>query len=245
MNVLKLSNSCDFFLILWYNTIIHHFKFKTIMIKQLLKLSFGAVFVTVLTSCGNNNVISVVSCPDSVGGVTSTLNNGRCYISAGTMNLDAVLDNTRTWVLQGGLVVNSSTLTINAGTQIKAEDIGFLAITANGSIKANGTGSNPVKFSSIDDNYDGRAEWGGIYIGSGGDNLLDYTVVAEAGSTSMVVDGTAYQDNIVFNGASSKTILSFVQSHNANRDGVHLLTTDARLSWILVTGSGRDGVLVS
>jgi len=36
--------------------------------------------------------------------------------------------------------------------------------------------------------------------------------------------------------------LSFVQSHNSARDGLHILDSDARMSWILVTGAVRDGI---
>ena len=39
--------------------------------------------------------------------------------------------------------------------------------------------------------------------------------------------------------------LTFVQSHDSNRDGIRLQNTSARLSWILVTGATRDGIWYS
>jgi len=120
---------------------------------------------------------------------------------------------------------------------------------------ANGTGANPVQFLSDDDNVDGSGEWGGVFLrgfnglptlaGTQGSNLLDYTVIAEAGAAvEITIDGQAntYTDNLVINGVDSSTVLSFVQSHNSARDGLHILNGDPRMAWILVTGAERDGV---
>ena len=123
------------------------------------------------------------------------------------------------------------------------------------SIEANGTASTPVYFLSDDDNVDGSGEWGGLFLrgfigtdnegAEQGDNLLDYVVVAEAGAASTVTVGgqtVTYSDNIVVNGVDETTRLTFVQSHNSARDGLHILNSTARMSWILVTGAERDGI---
>ncbi|MEO0325420.1 MAG: hypothetical protein AAF447_20860 [Myxococcota bacterium] len=81
--------------------------------------------------------------------------------------------------------------------------------------------------------------------GRRGKNRLDYVVVAEAGAPVDVdvAGATAtYQDNLVLNGVDRATTLTFVQSHASARDGIHIMGGDARLSWILVTAAGRDGL---
>ncbi|WP_129647041.1 hypothetical protein [Peristeroidobacter agariperforans] len=68
--------------------------------------------------------------------------------------------------LANGLAVQNVTLTIEAGTQIKAQ-VGTFAniiITRGSKIMAEGTASAPIVFSSEDDNYDGTGEWGGLII---------------------------------------------------------------------------------
>ncbi len=211
-----------------------------------------SVFVT-----GNLNVSS---CPASTGNLTpvalasSNANAVDCQIS-GVLTADATLDNGYRWFLEGALMVGNTTdqaiLTIAAGTSIYGDNVDvsdFVFVYPGSSIQSNGTGSNPVVFSSDDTGHDGPAEWGGLFIrGDGdtqGDNLLDYTVVAEGGYPTFVA-GTTYTDNIVINGADDGTRLTFVQSHDSNRDGIRLQNTSARLSWILVTGATRDGIWYS
>ncbi len=201
------------------------------------------------------------NCP-AVGNLSPVdLGNNQCEIS-GVLTQDAVLSADRTWFLEGGLeigsVTDNVTLNIDAGTQIRGDNEGatdYVLVYPGSALRANGTSASPVHFLSDDDNVDGRGEWGGVYLrgfngldglaGTQGANLLDYVVVAEAGaSASITIDGqtTSYQDNIVLNGVDSSTILTFVQSHNSARDGLHIVNGDPRLSWILATGSSRDGV---
>jgi hypothetical protein len=68
--------------------------------------------------------------------------------------------------LLNGLAVQNVTLTIEAGTQIKAQ-VGTFAniiITRGSKIMAEGTADAPIVFSSEDDNYDGTGEWGGLIL---------------------------------------------------------------------------------
>ncbi len=70
--------------------------------------------------------------------------------------------------LQGGDPILNVTLTIEAGTQIKASAIGlgdpYLIISRGSDIMAQGTANAPIVFSSEDDDFDGSGEWGGIVI---------------------------------------------------------------------------------
>lgn len=56
------------------------------------------------------------------------------------------------------------TLTVEAGTDVKAFDDGILLVTRGSRLVANGTANAPITFSSLDDGYDGEGEWGGVVI---------------------------------------------------------------------------------
>ena len=203
---------------------------------------------------------SASSCPASVGNLIpgTLVSNGAtenfCEIT-GTLVQDGTLGNEYTWFLEGALQVGDldslATLSIENGTFIygdNVDEVDHLFVFAGSSIQANGTSSSPIHFTSDDEGDNGSAEWGGLFIRGDGDNqgtnLLDYVVVAEAGAPTEVA-GTTYTDNIVINGADDGTRLTFVQSHDSNRDGIRLQNTSARLSWILVTGATRDGIWYS
>ena len=56
------------------------------------------------------------------------------------------------------------TLTIRAGVEVKAFDDGVLLVTRGSKLIANGSSASPITFSSIDPDYDGMGEWGGVVI---------------------------------------------------------------------------------
>lgn len=55
-------------------------------------------------------------------------------------------------------------LTIEAGTDVRAFDDGSLLVTRGSQLMADGSASQPITFSSIDSNFDGLGEWGGVII---------------------------------------------------------------------------------
>ncbi len=198
------------------------------------------------------------ACPD-VGNLTVTESAaGQCVVG-GILDQDATLSADIMWFLEDALQIGNNqfatTLTIEAGTQIRGSGSDHILVWPGSTILANGTGSNPVQMLSDDDGVDGTGEWGGLFLrgfnglptltGTQGANVLDYVVVAEAGApVDVTIDGNTvtYQDNIVVNGVDSSSILTFVQSHNSARDGFHILNGDPRMSWLLSTGATRDGV---
>jgi len=184
---------------------------------------------------------------------------GACPLVGNLQSLELATD--RTWFLEGALQIGSgetaATLDIEGGTQIRGDNqdvTDYVLVYPGSSLNANGTGTNPVHFLSDDDDVDGSGEWGGVFLrgfnglsaeGTQGSNRLDYVVVAEAGAAvEVTIDAqtVTYTDNLVLNGVDSTTTLTFVQSHNSARDGLHILNGDPRLSWILTTGSARDGI---
>ena len=210
----------------------------------------------------NGESIALVpgACP-LVGNLQSLeLASNGCQIS-GVLTESATLTADRTWYLEGALQIGSAetaaTLNIEGGTQIRGDNqdvTDYVLVYPGSSLNANGTGANPVHFLSDDDDVDGSGEWGGVFLrgfnglsseGTQGSNRLDYVVVAEAGAAvEVTIDAqtVTYSDNLVLNGVDSTTTLTFVQSHNSARDGLHILNGDPRLSWILATGSARDGI---
>ena len=219
---------------------------------------------------GDDDVTAVVAppeqpapstCPD-VGNLTVTeLGDNQCEIG-GVLTENATLTSAQTWFLEGSLQVgeeaNAVTLDIQAGTEIRGDNVGavdYVLVFPGSALVANGTSADPVRFLSDDDDVDGSGEWGGVFLrgfnglpsltGTQGSNDLDYVVIAEAGApVEVTIDSASvtYQDNLVLNGVDSSTTLTFVQSHNSARDGLHILNGDPRMSWILATGAGRDGV---
>lgn len=197
-------------------------------------------------------------CP-TVGNIEPTeIAAGQCAV-VGVLDQDATLTADMTWFLDGALQIGTNqfaaNLTIDAGTQIRGSDSDHILVWPGSAILANGTGANPIHMLSDDEGVDGTGEWGGLFLrgfnglptltGTQGASRLDYVVVSEAGaSVDVTIDGNTvnYQDNIVLNGVDNTTILTFVQSHNSARDGFHILNGDPRMSWLLATGSARDGV---
>ena len=222
----------------------------------------GAGFVVMQ----NDDLIGLSECPDSIGGASvvaleRAAGRNVCEIS-GTLSSDATLTSDIEWQLEGrlqvGSNVNVASLTIQSGTRITGDiedEVDHLLVWPGSSINALGSAARPVRMMSDDSDVTGSGEWGGLFVrgfnglptlsGIQGSNLLDYLVVSEGGAAVEVeIDGASvtYADNIVLNGVDSATRLTFVQSHNSARDGLHILNGDPRLSWILSTGAGRDGI---
>ncbi|MDD3762685.1 MAG: hypothetical protein PHP86_05295 [Nevskiales bacterium] len=133
-----------------------------------------------LTACGGGGG----------GGGGGTTPDGPDFVSCtgdscslfGTINEDYTLDSTKQYTLQGVVKVGDGnievtndadveaikaagvTLTIPAGMSIKASDDGVLLVTRGSKLMANGTAANPITFSSLDADFDGEGEWGGVVI---------------------------------------------------------------------------------
>ena len=197
-------------------------------------------------------------CPTIGGLIPVETTPGECSLG-GVLDQDATLTADMTWFLDESLQVGNnqfaSTLTIEAGTQIRGGGTDHILVWPGSTILANGTSAAPIQMLSDDAGETGSGEWGGLFLrgftglptltGTQGANVLDYVVVAEAGApVSVTIDGTTveYQDNIVLNGVDSTTTLTFVQSHYSARDGFHILNGNPRMSWLLATAATRDGV---
>ncbi|MGQ0528903.1 MAG: beta strand repeat-containing protein [Panacagrimonas sp.] len=108
--------------------------------------------------------------------------SGNVFTISGDVNANYTMDPTKDWRLAGvvrvgngnGTIADAAgvaavkaagvTLTIPAGTNIKASGTGVLLVTRGSKLNVNGTASQPVTISSLDDNFNGEGEWGGVVI---------------------------------------------------------------------------------
>ncbi len=110
--------------------------------------------------------------------------NSDCSVGVltGTISQDYILISDIQWRLDDTVIVGDGnqtvadaadvqnlrdtgvTLTIEAGTDIRAFDTGTLLVTRGSLLVADGTAAEPITFSSLDNDYDGLGEWGGVII---------------------------------------------------------------------------------
>ena len=62
------------------------------------------------------------------------------------------------------VVAGGVSLTIEAGTSIKGAADGVLLVTRGSKLIADGSSSQPITFSSLDEGFNGYGEWGGVVI---------------------------------------------------------------------------------
>ena len=112
----------------------------------------------------------------------SEVGDGAVGTLSGTVDQDYTLNSELQWRLQGTVTVGNGnqtvasdadvqaikdagvTLTVEAGTDVRAFDDGSLLVTRGSTLIADGSESSPITFSSLDADYDGLGEWGGIII---------------------------------------------------------------------------------
>lgn len=113
--------------------------------------------VTLCTLPGRINEDMTLSPTDSAGNpVAWNLDDAYTLVGNGEKTLSAATE--------AGANVADVTLTIEAGTQFRSSGKGSLIITRGAQIEANGTSTDPIVMASLDDDFDGRSEWGGLVI---------------------------------------------------------------------------------
>lgn len=121
-------------------------------------------------------------------------------------------------------------LKIQAGTQIAGTDNptgSALVITRGATINAVGTASEPIVFSSIDDNFTGNDEWGGLILSSFGqsnqcpDTDLFDGCIMEGVDTSYYYGGGEYLDETVSSGSLNYIVIA---------EGGHELATASEIN---------------
>jgi hypothetical protein len=178
----------------------------------------------------------------ALGGVAKPI----CEIT-GTLTADATLTANIAWALSGKVAVgndnaNNTVLNIEPGTTVFGKSgADYLVIARGSQIRAVGTSSNPIVFTSVNDmigsvTEDSTAQWGGIVIlGKAPSNKCDQAALAtckiEAEGNAGPYGGDKPEDN--------SGILKFVQVKYA---GFEVLT-DNELNGITFAGVGSGTVV--
>ena len=193
------------------------------------------------------------------------LMEGRVTVGNGNREMSA----TKGELADGSSVVNA-TLTIEAGTQIKASTNTFanLIITRGSRIQAEGTESAPIVFSSDDEGYTGSGEWGGLIIhGYGEHNECEaeacnidsegesgmaggYTADDNSGTLRYVIvteGGYEFSLGNVINGISlvgvgSGTTMEYIQINDNSDDGIEFYGGAVNVKHIVLTNNLDDSV---
>ena len=129
---------------------------------MLFTKKFGTYFVAATLACAGFTACSKNN-DDNDGGVTPIGNSIK-----GTINSSMTLTADKEWTLNGYVYVPSGvTLTIEAGTTIKADTIakGAICVERGGKIVANGTADKPIVFTTAAPAGSRRpGQWGGVCL---------------------------------------------------------------------------------
>ncbi|MAD44213.1 MAG: hypothetical protein CMI02_07960 [Oceanospirillaceae bacterium] len=152
-----------------------------------LKKSYLAValMAATLVGCGSDDDDNDNNTGGNGGGSSASFvscDGDTCTLS-GTIDEDYTLTADKTWLLRGfvkvgygnggvnnaadvaSLKANGATLTIEAGTHVRAYNDGVLLVTRGSKLEAVGTAAEPITFSSYqDEDFDGMGEWGGVIV---------------------------------------------------------------------------------
>jgi len=216
-----------------------------------------ALFALFLNSCttGDDSTPSGPTTENLSGNLTTNLrleNNGTEYVLNGTL-----------------LVKDGATLTIDAGVTIKALAGGtdvYILVEKGGKIIADGTPSNPIRFTSNASNP-APGDWGGLIINGkapvsrqsgsasnaatevnnsiffGGDviaddsGILDYVILEYTGAR---IDDEAEHNGLTLNGVGSGTTISNIFIKNGDDDAIEFFGGTVNASNILVVNPKDD-----
>ncbi len=187
----------------------------------------------------------------------------------GEVSEDYTLSSDRNWLLDGGVFVNEgATLSIEPGTRVFAafnDNTSFLSIRRGGRIRAEGTRSRPIVFTTIRKltSIPQPGDWGGIIIngnapinvaggeasGEGGtgvyggndpdDNsgVLRYVIVEYAGK-QLGEDNEL--NGISLNGVGRNTVVEYVEALYGKDDGFEFFGGTVNVKYAVSLGNADD-----
>lgn len=215
------------------------------------------------TSCEDDN-----DDDDNTGGdqtyTITTLDDGSKEIT-GQINEDITFDAATDWILGGGVwVMDGATLTIEAGTTIKAADnelTPYLSVQRGGKLMAEGTSTAPIVFTSSKSSP-AAGDWGGIIVNGYAQINTGETAVGEGdtgvygGSNDSDNSGTIryvrveYAGKILgtnnelngfsFNGVGSGTTVEYIQAYNGADDGIEFFGGTVSVRYAVSTKNSDD-----
>ena len=172
-----------------------------------------------------------------------TLEAGTDYFMDGFIRVGAGNVNLADAAAVAAVKAAGVTLTIEPGVDIKMLDGSSLLVTRGSKIMAEGTALEPITFSSIDDNFDGEGEWGGIILqgfapqyGTGG------TGACFGSGTVCNVEGEGGSDVALFGGndiEDNSGVLRYVRI----AEGGLVAGTNNEINGLTLQGVGSDTVI--
>ena len=116
-----------------------------------------ADFVSFNSSCTQGTVTGTIDTNYTFISEVEYILSGVVKVGNGNIAIESIAE-------YDAVVAAGADLTIEAGTNIKGAADGVLLVTRGSKLIADGSKFNPITFSSIDTNYDGMGEWGGVII---------------------------------------------------------------------------------
>lgn len=234
-----------------------------------------ALVSSLLISCGDDDtsdiiINSTITTNNNSGGDDGGGSTGQTILLSGVYTDNVELDPNNENIITGSMIMESgTTLTIPAGTTIKAQPTGsdvYLAIAQGARIVAEGSASEPIIFTSNSDNP--RAgDWGGlILLGSapvnsvagaatatseiaglpyGGtiDNddsgILRYVRVQYSGGSA---DGQSENNGFSFYGVGNGTVVEYVQMYEGLDDGFEFFGGTVNASFVSILNAQDDSL---
>lgn len=243
------------------------------MKKTLLFLGITAVLV--MSSCESDDTADIIINDNSItnnntGGGGETGDEAVTLSGVYTENL--VLDADTEYIVTGPVLMSSgTTLTIPAGTTIKAQPVGvnaYIAILQGAQINATGTASNPIVLTS-NASSPGSGDWGGLVVcgrapinstADGSDDVatsevgnLSYGGNAPTDNSGTIqylrieYAGGAVNGNAELNGLSlyavgNGTTIDHVQIFEGSDDGVEFFGGTVNVSQLAVVNAEDDSI---
>ena len=237
-------------------------------------LLFGlAIAATLFISCGEDGTADIIINDNSI-----TNNNGggtnptsQVIELNGNYTADLTLDITKSYIITGPAIFeNGTTLTIPAGTVIKAAATGadvYLAITQGAKIMAEGTSNQPIIFTS-NANTPNAGDWGGlILLGKAPINSVAGGITTSTSEIASLpyggnivddnsgtlrylrveysggkADGQSENNGFSFYGVGNKTIIEYIQMFEGKDDGVEFFGGTVNVSNVSVINAEDDSI---
>ncbi len=230
------------------------------------------ILTTILTS------LIFVSCEDKDTPVVDPVDPNAVTINADNFvgelatGKTATLDATKVYMLKGAFIVrNGATLTIPAGTTIKATEntdgvVRYIAVEQGAKIYINGTAAAPVVMTSAK-TTPAKGDWGGLVICgkapinntvAGGTASAEVSELTYGGSDAtdnsgvikylrIEYTGFAYNSTKEFNGLTlfgvgSGTTLEYVHANHNGDDGIEFFGGTVNGKYLLATDSDDDAI---
>lgn len=226
------------------------------------------VATTLFVGCTDDDTADVII--NQTGDGTSDPVDPTDLTIGGSLTEDLTLDSNTEYLLTSALIVpEGRTLTINPGTVIKATsgaDV-YVAVMQGGMIKAEGTASSPIVFTS-NTSTPNAGDWGGlILLGkapinsvTGGDatstseigglayggsvvddnsGVIKYVRVEYSGGAA---DASSENNGFSFYGVGTGTTIDYIQAFEGKDDGIEFFGGTVNASHVSVIGAQDDSV---